>query len=149
MDMRYFALLILLSLTGCFTTMQNEPPRSTVSGINLDVEAEPLVLASGETLHIQLTVTNTSEAPIVRHFASGCIYGFALLDVGGERMAPPPRICTLNAPTVKYMPGEVVTLEFSWVWQDAEIEPGTYRLVVGLGLYGELESAPAVTVQLR
>jgi hypothetical protein len=129
--------------------MQDEPQRSSASGLTLDVEAEPLELRRGETLHIQLTVANTGETTVVRHFQSGCIYGFALLDAGGERVAPPPRICTANAPTVEYMAGEVVTLEFSWVWDDAELESGTYRLIVGLGRHGEVESAPEVEVQLR
>ena len=149
--MRYFPLLILLLLAGCSTTttIQDEPQPSSASGLTLDVEAEPLVLGREETLHIRLTVTNTGEAPVVRHFETGCIYGFALLDAEGERVAPPPRICTLNAPTVKYMPGEVVTREFSWVWDDAEIEVGTYRLIVGLGRYGEVEFAPEAAVELQ
>jgi hypothetical protein len=105
------------------------------------------VLDRGGTLHIRLTVTNESSAPMVRGFSSGCIYGFAVLDSKGNRLAPPPRVCTLNAPTVTYAPGEVLTSEFRWTWDDPSIEPGHYFVEAGFGPTGE--GGPVVEVQLR
>jgi len=145
--MRYCLLIVAVLLTGCIT--DGGPQRSSASGLAVDVEVQPSVLARGETLHVRITVKNESDAPVVRHFASGCIYGFALWSEEGELVAPPPPICTMNAPTVRYAPGETVNRKFQWVWDDPDIGPGTYLLVAGIGRRGEVESAPAVTVRLR
>lgn len=149
---RYFFVLAVLS-AGCATAnnpmMNDNQEAYSVSGLVLDAVAEPLLLKRGETLHITATVTNETNAPVVKGFASGCIYGFALRNIGGELVAPPPPICTQNAPTVRYAPGEVVTLEFRWAWDDPDIEPGVYFVVAGFGERGEGELAPPVEVRLQ
>ncbi len=148
----YFWVLAVL-LTGCATvddgTLNDNQQELSVSALVLDVEARPSVLGRGDTLYIRLTVTNESDAPAVKHFASGCILGFSLWNLQGELVAPPPPICTLNAPTVKYAPGEVVIAEWQWVWDDPNIEPGTYLLVAGFGPRGEHESAPSIEIRLQ
>jgi hypothetical protein len=113
----------------------------------LAVSVEPAVIEWGGTLQIRLTVTNESDAPVVKGFGSGCIYGFALRDSHGNRVAPPPRICTMNAPTVTCAPGEVVAGEFQWTWDDPNIAPGDYYVEAGFGAMGE--GGRVVEVRLR
>lgn len=146
--MRYCYVIIAVLLAGCITP-DDEMERSSAPRFHLEVTAESMVLRRGETLHIRLTVTNESDAPAVKHFANGCIYGFSLWTRQGELVAPPPPVCTLNAPTVRYAPGEVVIREFQWVWDDPNIEPGTYLLVAGFGPRGEHEPSPSVEIRLQ
>lgn len=147
--MRSYLWVLAALLVGCSTNLDvtDNHGGSRSRGLVLDVTAEPLVLERGGTLQIRLTVTNESDVPIVRGFTSGCIYGFAVLDSEGNRLAPPPRICTLDAPTVTYAPGEVVTREFRWTWDDPNIEPGDYYLEAGFGRMGE--GGSVIEVQLR
>ncbi|MDH3198857.1 MAG: hypothetical protein OEO21_11530, partial [Candidatus Krumholzibacteria bacterium] len=109
-------LLLLVLLAGCAVTYERPDlqPAPEPSGLDLDATVEPLVLNRGDTLFVQLTVTNNSIATIVQHFGSGCIYGFGLWDSEGELVAPPPPVCTMNAPTVRYKPGGVVVRTFEW-----------------------------------
>ena len=156
--MTRYCLLIVLLVVGCTGTdsqrndashdvgVLDSPP---TQGLVVEATTGTTVLARGETLHIKLTVTNEGDVDVVKHFASGCIYGFSLVNEQGETVAPPPPVCTMNAPTVRYAPGEEVTREFQWVWDDPDIEPGTYRLVAGLGPRGEQESAPSVEIHLE
>ena len=144
----YFWVLAAL-LVGCSTTptVIGDRPSSPSQELVLDVIAEPALLAQGGTLHIRLTVTNESDIPVWKGFTSGCIYGFTVRDSHGERVAPPPRICTANAPTRTYAPGEVVTVEFQWTWDDPNIEPGSYYVEAGFGRVGK--GGPVAEVQLR
>jgi hypothetical protein len=138
--------MIAVLLAGCITP-DDHPQRSSAQRLLLEVTTESSLLSRGETLHIQLTVTNESDVEAVKHFTSGCIYGFSLWNDQGELVAPPPPICTADAPTVKYAPGEVVIREFQWMWDDSEIKPGTYLLVAGFGPRGE--QGPATSVEIR
>jgi hypothetical protein len=162
--MRWLILIVVVLLAGCITShsddqfqsnprlvdeVENDIQLPSNSGFLIEVTAEPSLLKRGETLHIRVSVTNESDGPIVKCFASGCIYGFALWNQRGELVAPPPPICTLNAPTVRYLPDEVVTREFRWVWDDPSIRPGTYLLIAGFGRRGQNESAPPVKIRLE
>jgi hypothetical protein len=147
--LRHIPLIVALLLVGCVTVKEDAPHSSLANELTLDVEAKPLTIGWGDSLHIRLTVSNTSNTTVVKHFGSGCIYGFSLWDSEGEHVAPPPRICTMNAPTVKYAPGESVQIDFQWVWDDMDIKPGTYFLLAGLGPRGENESAPPIEVRLE
>ena len=144
----YFCVLAVL-LIGCAThpTVTDGQHGSSWPELIVDVSAEPLLLERGGTLHIRLTVTNERDTPVVKGFASGCIYGFAVRNSRGDRVAPPPPICTANAPVVTWAPGEVVTAEFTWTWDDPNIEPGYYSVEAGFGPLGE--GGSAVEVQLR
>ena len=150
--MRCYLCALAVLLMGCAAvdspTLNDHQQSSWAAGLVLDVVVEPLLLERGETLYIRLTVTNKSDAPVWRGFSSGCIYGFAIWH-SGELISPPPPICTLNAPTVTYAPGEVITGEFQWTWDDPDIKPGVYHVVAGFGPRGEGPSAPAVEVRLQ
>jgi hypothetical protein len=147
--MRRIVCVMALLSVGCYASppsndgQQGPPPRD----LALTVATEPLVLERGGTLHVRLTVTNESSAPVTRHFGSGCIYGFTVRDGHGDRVAPPPRMCTMNTPTVTYGPGEVVVAEFDWTWDDPDIEPGDYYVEAGFGEGGE--GGPVVDIQLQ
>ena len=141
------SLIIALILVGCATSPGVAPQSSSSTELVLNVEADPLTISWGESVHIRLTVENTNDAPVVKRFSSGCIYGFSLLSADGEVVAPPPRVCTANAPTVTYAPKSMVKQEFQWVWDDKDIKPGTYRLVAGLGRRGE--GGPSIEIRLK
>jgi hypothetical protein len=150
--MRYYFCVLAALLMGCSTvddpTANRNQSGASASALVLDVTVEPLVLERGGTLAIRLTVTNESNVSVVKGFASGCIYGFAIWH-RGDVISPPPPICTMNAPTVTYAPGEVITKEFEWTWDDPDIKPGIYRVVAGFGPRGEGPSAPPVEVRLQ
>lgn len=156
--MRCYYLVIALLFVGCTGTDSQRNDTSHDAGVvdspstqGLVVEAttESTVLARGETLHIHLTVTNEGDVDVVEEFSNGCKYGFSLWNEQGELVAPPEPVCTMDAPTVAYAPGEVVTSDFQWVWDDPDITPGTYRLVAGLGRRGQQKSAPPVEIHLE
>lgn len=147
--MRSIIWVMALLLVGCYTKskLTDDQHGSPSRGLTLAVTADPLTLERGGTLHIRLTVTNESKAPLTKGFGSGCIYGFTVRDSDGNRVAPPPRFCTMNAPTVTYGPGEVVIAEFQWTWDDSNIAPGDYYVEAGFGEAGE--GGPAVDIRLR
>jgi hypothetical protein len=150
---------LMLVLAGCYTITAkhrpdslraaDNPNRVPASELVFDAEVAPALIERGDTLHITLAVTNKTDAPVWRGFASGCIYGFGIWNDRGELVAPPPRICAANAPTVTYAPGEVITAKFQWGWDDPKIGPGTYSVIAGFGPRGEDESAPPVEIRLQ
>ena len=140
-------LIVALVVVGCATSPGVAPQNTPSTELVLNVEAEPLTISWGESVHIRLTVKNTNDAPVVKGFSSGCIYGFSLLAADGEIVAPPPRVCTANAPIVTYAPNSLVEQEFQWVWDNKDIKPGTYRLVAGFGRRGE--GGPSIEIQLK
>jgi hypothetical protein len=144
-----FVWVLAALLVGCYTTpiVTDKQQGSTSRGLVLAVTVEPLVLERGGTLHVRLTVTNESDVAVVKGFASGCIYGFAVRDRNGDRVGPPPRFCTMDAPTVTYGPGEVAISEFQWTWDDSNIAPGDYYVEAGFGESGE--GGAAVEIRLR
>ena len=139
--------IIAVVLLGCTTSPGVSPPSAPSTELELSVEAEPLTISWSESVRIRLTVKNPSDAPVVKGFSSGCIYGFSLLSADGEVVAPPPRTCTMNAPTVTYAPNSLEELEFQWTWDDKDIKPGTYRLVAGFGPRGE--GGPSIEIRLK
>jgi len=149
MNMHRISFVVALVLVGCATSPEVAPQGSSLTDLVLEVEATPLTLKWGESIHIQLTVKNTNDVAVVKEFSSGCIYGFSLWTADGELVAPPPRVCTLNAPIVTYGPNTVVEQEFQWVWDDKDIKPGTYRLVAGFGSRGVGNSSPAIEIRLE
>jgi len=147
--MRYIPIPILLVLVSCVVTVNDAPRHAPATELTLDVEVEPLTITWGNSLRIVLTVANKNNKTVTKHFSSGCIYGYSLRTRNGEVVAPPPPICTMNAPTVTYQPGELVTKVFLWVWDDPSIEPGTYILFAGFGPRGDGKSSPSVEVRLK
>lgn len=124
-------------------------PGSESFGLDLAMTAEPTVIPFEGTIHITLTVTNDTDEPITHGFSSGCVYGFGLYDGNDRLVAPPPPICTMNAPVITYEPGEVVMGNFEWTWDDPGLKPGTYTLRAGFGPRGEFESAAPITIHLE
>jgi len=56
-------------------------------------------------------------------------------------------MCTMNAPTVTYGPGEVVVTDFEWTWDDPNIALGDYYVEAGFGEGGE--GGAVVDIRLR
>jgi len=138
----------LIGCSGVDSTVGSDA-RSDLPPLQLKVSVEPTSLERGETMEIQFVVTNTSSEHVSKGFSSGCIYGYSLRNGDGDIVAPPPPICTANAPIIQYQPGQVVTRDFHWEWDDPDLQPGVYELVVGFGPRGEGDSAPPVKVHLR
>ena len=150
--MKLYPLLVLLLCFGCgfhAVSENNHDATPRDNALKLDLEVEPLIIEYGGTLFIELTITNNTPETIARVFGSGCIYGFSILTPAGTRVGPEPRICTMNAPTIRYKPGEVVVRKFEWRWDDSHISPGKYLLRAGLGEYGMDESPPPIEIELR
>lgn len=156
--MKYF-LFLLFFVSGCAVlTYENpieirktppnysKPPLS--SDLKLELWAASTSLSRGDTLSVQLTVTNQHNSPYSKGFSSGCVYGFGLWSASGVLVAPPPPVCTMNAPIVKFEPWEVRSIEFRWVWSDSLIEPGSYQLYAGFGPRGIYESGQPIDVFL-
>ncbi len=55
----------------------------------------------------------------------------------------------MNAPIIRYEPGEVVKRSFRWEWDGRQLAPGVYEFRAGLGRRGQIESAPPVGIRLR
>ncbi len=148
---------LLLFLTGCsailrdYSTQHNiEPTRPLISSeLRMELRAEPLILSFGDTLSIVLAVSNDSNQPFSKGFSSGCVYGYGLWNTESVLVAPPVRICTMNAPIIRYKPGEARTIKFNWIWNNPNVGSGKYDLYCGFGPRGEYESAPPVTVRLK
>ena len=137
------------------STGQGGTPRNTAgtSGLVLEQNVTPAVMAPGDTLHVTLTVRNPGDAPLAVRFTSGCLYGFGLWDLagdgGGAILAPEPPMCTMNAPTVTFAPGESREQSFTWVWDGSHPAPGSYTVRAGLGPRGLREAAGDNMVRLE
>lgn len=145
--------ILAIALLGCGTegiTSQNPSLVDTevaiVDDLRVEVTVRPLTVEQGETLHIGISVTNTADTPVRMGFASGCIYGYAIRDTEGSKVAPPPRICTADAPIVTYAPGETVVQEFEWVYESPVIPPGRYAVSAGFGQSGEGGPPPVFVI---
>jgi hypothetical protein len=159
-NMKLYPLLVLFAFFGCGFHAVSESGRDVTSGNNygdrpgldalkLDLEVEPLILEYGETLFIKLTITNNTSEIITGHFTSGCIYGFSILTPEGIRVAPELRVCTMNAPTVKFEPGEVVVRQLEWRSSGSSISRGKYLVRAGFGESGMIESPHPIEIELR
>ncbi len=160
MKMRVGTLLCVLALVGCAgpsgeaedgegASSTGEQPGTKSTGLRLEMKVEPRVLEPGESISIELTVLNPGPEPISVSFNSGCLYGFGLWNQDGELVAPESPICTMNAPIIRYEPGEVVKRSFRWEWDGRQLAPGVYEFRAGLGRRGQIESAPPVGIRLR
>ena len=118
-------------------------------GLKLDLRVEPVILERGETLYLELTLTNTSSETVIRRPSNGCIYGFSILTPEGIRVAPKPRECATIEPIPGFKPGEVVVVRMKWRWSGHSIPPGKYFVRAGFGEDGMTESAPPVQIELR
>ena len=153
--MKWYILLLLFICFGCVagvvsenshykTPYDNYRERMGISGLSLGLKVEPLVIEPGETIHIELTVANNSSETIVKHFSSGCIYGYSI-----DGIAQRPSACTMEAPIIRWEPGEIVVRKFTWEWNDTRIVPGSYWVSAGFGKRGRNESSPSINIQLK
>jgi len=158
-----FILVVILwtGAMGCYTQVAHQPDSSDAEqgdavspvtrddGLKLDLRVEPAILERGETLYLELTLTNTSSETVIRHSSNGCVYGFSILTPEGKRVAPESRICTLSAPTLRFKPGQVVVARMKWRWKKHGVPPGRYVVRAGFGEFGMAESAPPIEIELR
>nr|MEE4266856.1 BsuPI-related putative proteinase inhibitor [Candidatus Krumholzibacteria bacterium] len=145
-----FGLLVLgVILASCdgSTSSITDLPEPRYSWLQVEADVEPKVIEYGEKLQIRLSVTNTSEEVQALTFANGCTYGFTLRDKNGHIFWPPPPICTMNAPVMRFEPQQTKTFDLSWIWNDATIETGVYYLVAGTGPRGEYDMAAPIEVR--
>jgi hypothetical protein len=149
--LRYFALVMCVLFLGCAGGGDEKSEAfvgGNTTGLEFGLAVEPEVVKPGTTISMVLTVVNPREVPHSVQFSSGCMYGFGLWNAAGELVAPPPPMCTMNAPVVEFGAGEVVERRFEWVWDEGDVAPGTYFLKAGIGPRGEFESSAGVEVHL-
>jgi hypothetical protein len=142
----------LLLLVGACARHGHEPSTektTMIPPLKLEVTASPTSLSFGDTLDVQIEVTNPAPQPVTRRFRNGCIYGFTIWSPAGRAVAPPPPMCTMAGETVVYEPDEVVVEIRRWVWEDPQITPGEYTLTAGFGPRGQTDPGPPITLRLR
>jgi hypothetical protein len=153
--------ILWIGALGCYTqiahhanssdTEQGESVSQVIpdDGLKLDLRVEPLIVERGETLFLELTLTNTSSETVTRQSSSGCIYGFSILTPEGIRVAPEPKKCAIVEPIPGFKPGEVVVVRMKWRWRGHSIPPGRYVVRAGFGEFGMEDSAPPIEIELR
>ena len=158
-----FILVVTLWIgaSGCYTQVAHHTDSSDAErgdvvpqvipddGLKLELRVGPLILEGGDTLFIELTLTNTSSETVTRGSSNGCVYGFSILTPEGIRVAPKPRECATIEPIPGFKPGEVVVVRMKWRWSGHSIPPGKYFVRAGFGEDGMTESAPPVQIELR
>ena len=113
------------------------------SPLYCEVSAEPTSLRRGESMTVTTTLVNTLNVPVGVRFADGCTSGWSLWS-GRYRAAVPGHACTMAPVSRVFAPGRGPTHSFTWTWDSASIEPGTYRFVAGLGGDGGMDSGEVV-----
>ena len=133
--LRLAAVLTAVLLAGC--SRPELPTRPTQAQFEVSLNLASSSLAPGEPLHFTVAVTNTGDAGGVLHFSSGCGTNFLVLDRGGviwDDLAMSLRVCTANAPTLEFAPGESRTWGGTWDQQTptGPTAAGDYRIQVSV-----------------
>ena len=158
-----FILVVTLWIgaSGCYTQVAHHTDSSDAErgdvvpqvipddGLKLDLRVEPLILEQGDTLFIELTLTNTSSETVTRGSSNGCVYGFSILAPEGRRVAPEPRICTMSPVILRFKPGDIEVVRMTWRWKKHGVPPGKYVVRAGFGEFGMGNSAPPIEIELR
>jgi len=104
----------------------------------------------GEPMQIEVGFKNPTRRPIRVHFTSGCRAFYAVRDGNDAVVAPKAFLCTTEARTVVFAPGETGSQTFTWdgtVSPGEDLAPGDYRVAGGL-TEGIGQPAAPVTIQL-
>src|SRR5262245_46022897 len=107
--LRLAAVLCAPLLAGCLGSHTELPTRPSQARFEMSLDIASSPLAPGEPLHFTAVVTNTGDARGVLNFAGGCMTNFVVLDRSGviwDDLAMSQRVCTENAPTLEFAPGE-------------------------------------------
>ena len=127
------AVIALAAVSACSMLESNSGPRVSVTA-----DVEPVDLALGDTVHINVTVRNTGDRE-VDVGAPGCNTGFLLSDMQGNAYDPMEQVaCTLElrAP-IKLAPGATHSFQVFTtgraIPQGSQAQPGlvpkgTYRV---------------------
>jgi len=126
-------------------------------GMQLDIALDKNVVSISDSVHLTLTLSNVSPAPIrvVPADAYGvCMHAFQAFDAQGRPVTPPSAFCimaaSLIAPAPVYLaPLERMTISDWWVVGQSHVDlqpltPGVYRV---RGAVGPAHSAER-TVQI-
>ena len=77
--MRFLAIAALMLTMGCAgrASYDSPPPEGPEpSPFIIDVAADPLSLAPGDTLLVRIRVQNASASTVLKRFPDGCQFGF-------------------------------------------------------------------------
>ena len=145
---------LFVALVGAVVGCGNWPDPISDSAI-VDVQfaiqcgVEPRQIGFGDSVEIDLRITNVTSRTVTKHYSSGCLYGYTIYDEHGQAVAVFPEGCLRGMSTVEYARGVTVDRTFHWSWDDESIEPGTYFVDAGFGQGGRLESGRPVEILLR
>lgn len=117
--------------------------------LELDLELNTQELRFGETLVMDLTIRNRDPEAHWVGLPDGCHDGYSLWAAPGERVASPPRFCTMAGTRLRFEPGSTSRVHYEWTWEEESIPPGVYTLTVGLGSDGRRPAADPVAIVLR
>ena len=150
------SILMLASLAGCSVDRDPVRPPAPDTSIRTSVTIRPATVAPGEPSEIVIRATNRGFVARTLHFSSGCLMGWRLRDAVGTVVAPGPRLCTDDAPSITLAPGETMTQVFTWNGTRYDpssglfliVPPGTYQLFGGLHEDGSGWTAGPVRVDV-
>ena len=117
---RLAAVLCAPLLAGCLGSHPGLPTRPSQARFDVSLDLASSSIAPGEPLRFTAVVTNTGDAKGVLHFSSGCGSNFLVLDGSGviwDDLAMSKRVCTQDAPTLEFAPGESRTWDGTWSQQ--------------------------------
>ena len=73
----------IFALPGCSGPPAGDLDRPE-AGVQVSVDADRDVYAPGDTIFLDLTITNPTDTPVTLRFPSGQRYDFMILDASGE-----------------------------------------------------------------
>ena len=145
---RTAALLPTVLLGACLDSRAGLPTGPNGEQFAVALELQSTSLAPGQPLQCTLVVSNAGDARGALGFSSGCQINFLVRDESGvvwDDMAMALRICTQDAPTVEFAPGQSRTWGCTWDQgtPTGPAAPGDYHIEVTLLSVPHLPSAEA------
>jgi hypothetical protein len=141
----------ILALSVLFTGACREDavvPISQIESLNIVVSADPVTFSPGEAVTVTVEVENLTESRImVPMTSSSCQFAAVIRYGDGDCVILDPRICTCDAPTVSFDPGECRTESWTWTGEifvngvPQRLPPGLYEL---RGVAGRFKGAPII-----
>ena len=122
-------------LGGCLGSGADLPTRPIGARFEVSFELASSSVAPGEPLRFTQVISNTGDEPGVLLFSSGCGTDFLVRNESGvvwSDLTMSGRVCTANAPTVEYAPGQSRSWTGTWDQRTAtgSAAPGAYRIEV-------------------
>ena len=114
-----------------------------------EIEVEPRIIYFGDSIYINLIITNDTSESFTVGSPNSCVYGYSIITPAGILVAPEEFPCFMSPTSITYEPGETVVHKMRWIWNDSKVTSGKYILFAGWGKYGQNGTAPQIEIELR